>query len=510
MLLPRQGGVGLREAKEMSRRSALRALGFGSAVAAAGAGLINGGTAWAGPSPILDTATTTTVQQWMRGRGPNYYVAHRGSGDVYPEHSMAAYQAAVDAGAACMEISVQMTSDGVLICMHDFAYDRTTTATGLVRAQSSAVLDTARIWQPWLGASWTVDPPRIPLFEDVLKTYGGRVVLAVEAKLDAAYVPMMAMVQRYGLQESVIVKTHFKSPRWAQAKQAGYPVFCYFGAVADMTPDAIRTTSAQLDPLRDCLVIPGVNGSYYVPDSAVTAAVDTGVPVWVYPLHRRADAQHFFDLGAQGAICSSYGYIAGALSPVTADSWANQAIAAGEMSRNPATGTFAPQLSGDGELALAAKGSQHFITVGQLGSVSGDAGSYSIGVDVSWPTPPISSWDNISVAFGRADDSYYQHRQGKGNGYHAIMRANGSLGLYRHRDGQVAGELLAPEVDTPALRTGEWASLRVDVTPSSVTLSRTDTGAAVIASGIAPGGGYVHLGRSSTNGVAAFRALSVT
>ena len=74
----------------------------------------------------------------------------------------------------------------------------------------------------------------------------------------------------------------------------------------------------------------------------------------------------------------------------------------------------------------------------------------------------------------------------------------------------MAGELLAPEVATPALRAGEWASLRVDVTPASVTLSRTDTGAAVIASGVAPGGGYVHLGRSSTNGVAAFRALSVT
>jgi glycerophosphoryl diester phosphodiesterase len=495
---------------DISRRSALRALGFGSAaVAAAGAGLISGGSAWAGPSPIRATATTTTVDQWMLDRGSTYHIAHRGSGDVYPEHSMAAYQSAVDAGAACMEISVQMTSDGVLICLHDFAYDRTTTATGLVRAQPSSVLDTTRIWQPWLGASWTVDPPRIPLFEDVLRTFGGRVVLAVEAKLDAAYVPMMAMVKRYGLQDSVIVKAHFKSRRWAQAKLAGYPVFCYFGAVADMTPDSVRSTSAQLDPLRDYLVIPGVNGSYYVPDTSVAAAVETGVPVWVYPLHRRADAQHFFDLGARGAICSSYGYIAGTAAPVTADSWANQAIAAGEMSSNPATGTFAPQLSAAGEMVLAAKGNQHFITMGQLGSVSGDSGSYSIGVDVSWPTPPISTWDNISLAFGRSDDSYYQHRQGKGDGYHAIMRANGSLGLYRHRDGRVAGELLAPEIATPALRPGEWASLRVDVTPAAVTLSRTDTGAAVIASGIAPGGGYVHLGRSSTNGVAAFRALTV-
>ncbi len=297
----------------------------------------------------------------MDDRGPNYCIAHRGSGDVHLEHSMQAYQAAVDAGAACMEISVQMTSDGVLICMHDFAYDRTTTATGLVNVQPSSVLDATRIWQPWLGASWTVDPPRIPLFEDVLRTFGGRVVLAVEAKLDAAYVPMLAMVERYGLQKSVIVKAHFKSKRWAQAKLAGYPVFCYFGAVADMAPDALAKTSAGLDPGRDCLVIPGVNGSYYVADSVVTAAVRTGIPVWVYPLHRRAEAQHFFALGAQGAICSSYGYISGAATPVTADSWANRAVAAGEMSRNPATGAFAPQFTAAGDIVLAARGNQHFI-----------------------------------------------------------------------------------------------------------------------------------------------------
>ena len=227
----------------------------------------------------------------------------------------------------------------------------------------------------------------------------------------------------------------------------------------------------------------------------------------MYPLHRRADAQHFFDLGATGAICSSYGYIAGATTAVTADSWATQAISPGEMSRNPATDTYAPRFTPAGEMVLAAKGSQHFITMGQLGSLS-DAGSYSISVDVSWPTLPVSTWDNITVAFGRADDSYYQHRQGKGSGFHAILRANGSLGLYQHRNGQMAGELLAPEVATPAPKPGQWAKLRVTVAPGTVTLSRIDTGASVTATGVTAGGGYVHLGRSSTNGVAAFRALS--
>jgi glycerophosphoryl diester phosphodiesterase len=423
---------------------------------------------------------------------------------------MEAYQAAVDWGAGCMEISVQMTSDGVLICMHDAAYDRTTTATGLVSAQPATVLNTARISLPRLGAAWAAAPPRIPLFEDVLRAFGGRVVLAVEAKTDAAYVPMMAMVERYGLQKSVIVKAHWRSKRWVQAKKAGYPVFCYFASATDLTPAILGATTAQLNPLRDYLVLPGVNGSDYLADTYVRTAVGTGIPVWMYPLHRRADAQRFFNMGAKGAICSSYGHIAGATTPVTADAWATQKIAAGEMSRNPAADTYAPKFTPTGEMVLAARGNQHFITMGQLGSLSGAAGSYSISVGVSWPTLPVSTGDNITVAFGRSDDSYYQHRQGKGSGFHAILRASGSMGLYRHRNGQIAGELLAPEVLTPALKPGQWATLRVAVTPSTVTLTRVDTGAKVTAAGVAAGGGYVHLGRSSTNGVAAFRALRIS
>ena len=73
-----------------------------------------------------------TVRSWAANRGTPFYIAHRGAGDVYPEHSMPSYRAAVEMGAQCLEVSVNMTSDGVLICLHDLSYDRTTTGKGLV------------------------------------------------------------------------------------------------------------------------------------------------------------------------------------------------------------------------------------------------------------------------------------------------------------------------------------------------------------------------------------------
>ena len=342
----------------LSRRRLLKLAGWGVAGAAvAGSGLAIGASALAQVGDVAGAAekTSITVRQWQATRGPKYYIAHRGSGDVLPEHSMAAYQAAVGWGAMCMEISVGMTSDGVLICMHDLDYDRTTSGSGPVNGQPASVLQTIRIMQPRLGQAWVTDPPRVPLFEDVLKTFGERVVLAVEAKLNAAYEPMMAMVEKYGLRDSVIVKAHYQSKRWAQAQAAGYPVFCYFGSATEALPTEIGAIAAQLDPNNDVLVIPAFTGAgEYLADDVVAAAVGTGIPVWAFPLHRRADADHVFARGVVGGVCSSYGYIAGSAATLTADDWATQAVCAGEMTKDPSSDSLAPGLTADGELVLAA------------------------------------------------------------------------------------------------------------------------------------------------------------
>ncbi|GGL94252.1 glycerophosphodiester phosphodiesterase [Nakamurella endophytica] len=491
----------------VTRRALL--VGGGVAAAAAGAG---GLTAWA----VSDAGTRATpapadVREWVRRRGSRYVVAHRGSGDVLPEHSMEAYRAAVDWGAPCLEISVGITSDGVLICMHDQTYDRTTTATGRLVDQPSRVLATARIWQPQLGDYWLRNAPRIPRFEEVLQAFGGRAVLAVEAKVDRAYEPMMAMVQRYGLQHSVLVKSHVASRRWGQAQRAGYPVFCYFGTASETTVEAVQRVAAALRPAQDCLVLPadGPAGARYLPDELVAAAVGSGVPVWVFPVHRRSDADHYARSGVQGLIASSYGYVAGATRPVTADAWRSQAVAPGEMSRSPASLSWAPTFTADGELVLALQGRQHFLTLGQCCPTTAAGPSCTVEVDASWRVLPHSGADNLTVAFGCVDDSYYEHRQGVGDGYHAILRADGELGLYRHVDGQAAGRPLAPAVATPPLVPGGWVQLRIEVTADGVRVSRTDADASVSAPDTSVRGGYLHVGRSSTDGVAAFRNLRI-
>lgn len=53
-------------------------------------------------------------------------VAHRGASSYAPEHTLAAYQLAIDQGADYVEQDLQITKDGVLVCLHDLTLERTT------------------------------------------------------------------------------------------------------------------------------------------------------------------------------------------------------------------------------------------------------------------------------------------------------------------------------------------------------------------------------------------------
>jgi len=65
-------------------------------------------------------------------------VAHRGAPTERPENTLAAFEAAVDAGAAAVEFDVRATADGHAVVIHDARLDRTTDGAGLVRDHTLA------------------------------------------------------------------------------------------------------------------------------------------------------------------------------------------------------------------------------------------------------------------------------------------------------------------------------------------------------------------------------------
>ena len=53
-------------------------------------------------------------------------VAHRGASAYAPEHTLTAYRLALQQGADYVEQDLQITKDGVLVCLHDLTLERTT------------------------------------------------------------------------------------------------------------------------------------------------------------------------------------------------------------------------------------------------------------------------------------------------------------------------------------------------------------------------------------------------
>ena len=68
-------------------------------------------------------------------------VAHRGASEDVAEHTLAAYVAAIEAGADGLECDVRLTRDGHLVCVHDRTVNRTSDGRGVVSEFDLAQLD---------------------------------------------------------------------------------------------------------------------------------------------------------------------------------------------------------------------------------------------------------------------------------------------------------------------------------------------------------------------------------
>lgn len=469
------------------------------------------GIAAASADAITTLAARVTVDSWLATRGTTFQVAHRGSGDIIPEYSLESYDYAYSVGAQAMEVSVVQTADGVLIVNHDLTFDRTMNLTGTVKAMPSSVLRAARITKMrQTGRDWCeVDPPRPALLSDVLRRYGGKVVMCIEAKDDSAYPAMIALIENMGLKSSTIVKAYYTSARIAQAKAAGYPVYAYFNT-GDMGDSTKLATAAALAP--DYFVIPAhqANGYQWWDSSVVSPIVAAFPEVWVSGVHRRATLPYYGPLGVRGFVSAALGYTLSSTPLVTTDAWTGQAAMPGEMaiSDDP---TYAAYHALPNIRVLGYQGASSFLSLGSFCPLTNAAGSYQITCDVQWQTLSVDSTAKIWLAWGRSDDRFYQTSYASGTpGNHAYVRLNGTLGLNRH-DGTGTDVGTAQEASTAALTAGGWISLRLQVTPTQAVLTRTDgtpvsTPAWVDSSNR---GGYLHIGKTSSDGVLWFRNFAV-
>ena len=138
-----------------------------------------------------------------------YVVAHRGASALYPENTLAAFQAAVDLDVDWIELDVVATADGIVIVSHDTTADRCTDGSGLFKTMTFEEVKTldagGRFGKDFAGT-------RIPMLDEVITLVEKTPVrLCIEIKADnlddalaTARATVTLLQQRNALRQSTI------------------------------------------------------------------------------------------------------------------------------------------------------------------------------------------------------------------------------------------------------------------------------------------------------------------
>lgn len=157
--------------------------------------------------------------------GAPMLVAHRGGSKLAPENTLPAFVAAVDDwGADMLELDVRLTSDGVVVVIHDETVDRTTDGTGPVSSMSLSELQALdagyRFTDPDGKHSFRGRGVYVPTLEEVLDACPG-VRVNAEAKDAVVAEPMVELVRRRGDEHRVLVAAELEQHRRSVRGYAG-------------------------------------------------------------------------------------------------------------------------------------------------------------------------------------------------------------------------------------------------------------------------------------------------
>jgi glycerophosphoryl diester phosphodiesterase len=138
-------------------------------------------------------------------------IAHRGASSYAPENTFAAFDLAIRMGVHHIELDVEATSDGHIVVIHDDTVDRTTDGSGPVTNHTLAALQALDAGS-WFGARFAGE--RIPVFDEVLDRYKGRVHIHTEIKGRAPYLSQRTadLVRQHDMVDQVTI-TSFQRAR---------------------------------------------------------------------------------------------------------------------------------------------------------------------------------------------------------------------------------------------------------------------------------------------------------
>lgn len=223
--------------------------------------------------------------------------AHRGASSMAPENTLAAFRLAHELGADGIELDVQLTSDGQVVCLHDETLDRTTSGSGPVVRHT---LDEVRALDASYGRTGYADV-HVPTLEEVLATIGPTgMTINIELKNSVEPYPgleqaVLALVDGAGLAEQVVYSTfnHISATAIARSTQPS--------SVGLLFEDVLAEPWHYADHLAARALHPHWKYVTYAPET-IARCHDLGIAVNIWTVDDATVARTMADLGADALI----------------------------------------------------------------------------------------------------------------------------------------------------------------------------------------------------------------
>ncbi len=235
-------------------------------------------------------------------------IAHRGDSRQAPENTLAAFRAALAAGADMVELDARASADGTLWCLHDATLDRTSNVRALLDRAAVRIGETSSRQIEILDAGSWFDPDfagqRVPTLSSALDLIQSGSVALIERKSgDAgAYVRLLR-------EKDLVSKVVVQSFDWAfleqmHALEPSQPL----AALGDKEPclerlEALETTGARMVAWEYQQLTPEI----------IARLHQRGYAVWAWTPDREGDWQRLIAWGIDGIITNRPGALSAML-----------------------------------------------------------------------------------------------------------------------------------------------------------------------------------------------------
>ena len=247
-------------------------------------------------------------------------VAHRGARLTHPENTLAAFDAAIEAGADAIELDVRLTADGVGVVSHDADVARMAGEQGFVHQMTLErikALDVSRGHGDEDGAvgGEGEDPfgpgrVQIPTLREALELVRGRAGIDIEIKNlpedpdfdspdEAVAVEVVKVLDEFGMRGGDVLVTSFNWLSIERVRALAPEVATGFLTSPAIDPRAALTYARQAG---HAVVLPH---AYALSDAGagfVAAAAEDGIRVWTWTVDEAEDMGRFLDWGVDAVI----------------------------------------------------------------------------------------------------------------------------------------------------------------------------------------------------------------